>query len=68
MSEPRTIVITGGTKGLGNAAAKAFLTHGDRVWILSRNKPSTEDSHPNLKHHRRLSVYLLKQVIYNYLL
>ena len=46
----RTIVITGGTKGLGNAAAKAFLTHGDRVWILSRNKPSTEDSHPNLKH------------------
>lgn len=46
----RTIVITAGTKGLGSAAAKAFFSRGDRVWILSRNKPSTEDSHPNLKH------------------
>lgn len=30
MSDPRTIVVTGGTKGLGRAIADAFLARGDR--------------------------------------
>ena len=36
MSEPRIVVITGGTKGLGRVVAEAFASRGDRVWILSR--------------------------------
>lgn len=36
MSEPRIVVITGGTKGLGRVVAEAFAARGDRVWILSR--------------------------------
>ena len=50
MSEPRTIVITGGTKGLGRAIADAFLARGDRVWILSRTAPSGGAGDPRLKH------------------
>lgn len=50
MSEPRTIVITGGTKGLGRAAADAFLARGDRVWILSRTAPAGAAASPRLRH------------------
>jgi hypothetical protein len=50
MPEPRTIVITGGTKGLGRATAEAFLALGDLVWVLSRTEPSPEQSHPRLRH------------------
>ncbi len=52
MSESRTIVITGGTKGLGRAAADAFLAKGDRVWILSRTTPAATGAtpHPRLRH------------------
>ena len=50
MSNPRTIVITGGTKGLGRAIADAFLARGDRVWILSRNAPASTLLRPGLRH------------------
>ncbi len=49
MSNSRTIVITGGTKGLGRATADAFLARGDRVWVLSRTVPAAAPSHPNLR-------------------
>ncbi len=37
----RTVVITGGTRGLGAVIATEFLTQGDRVAILARNPPTT---------------------------
>ena len=39
-SEPRTVVITGASKGIGKAAAAAFSHAGDRVYNLSRHDPS----------------------------
>jgi len=50
MSEPRTIVVTGGTKGLGSAIADAFLARGDRVWTLARTAAPTAPSRPQLRH------------------
>lgn len=50
MSDPRTIVITGGTKGLGRATADAFLAQGDRVWVLSRSAPAVDLKNPRLRH------------------
>jgi 3-oxoacyl-[acyl-carrier protein] reductase len=50
MSEPRTIVITGGTKGLGRAAAEAFLALGDSVWVISRTTPASPPLNPRLRH------------------
>jgi NAD(P)-dependent dehydrogenase (short-subunit alcohol dehydrogenase family) len=50
MSNPRAIVVTGGSKGLGHAIADAFLARGDRVWTLSRTAPPAEPSHPHLRH------------------
>lgn len=49
MSEPRTIVITGGTRGLGRATAEAFLQRGDRVWVLSRTAAPAEAAVSRLK-------------------
>lgn len=49
-SEPRTVVITGGTRGLGRATADAFLARGDRVWVLSRNAPAAAPLPPRLFH------------------
>jgi 3-oxoacyl-[acyl-carrier protein] reductase len=50
MTEPRTIIVTGGTKGLGHATAEAFLALGDKVWVLSRNAPTGLPSHSRLRH------------------
>ncbi len=36
----RTIVITGGTRGLGLAIAREFLAAGDRVAVLARQRPA----------------------------
>jgi NAD(P)-dependent dehydrogenase (short-subunit alcohol dehydrogenase family) len=50
MSNPRVVVITGGTKGLGRVAAEAFIAKGDRVWVLSRQAPVGESPSPQLRH------------------
>lgn len=55
MPEPRTIVITGGTRGLGLAITQAFLNNGDTVWSLSRSAPSDSDAASHL-HHLRADV------------
>lgn len=44
MSEPRTVVVTGGARGIGLACADAFAAAGDRVAVLSRS--STTTAHP----------------------
>ncbi|MEY2434587.1 MAG: 3-oxoacyl-[acyl-carrier protein] reductase [Acidimicrobiaceae bacterium] len=41
-AEPRTVLITGGTRGIGLACARAFAAGGDRVAVLSRST-STDD-------------------------
>ncbi|CAN5155496.1 3-oxoacyl-[acyl-carrier-protein] reductase [soil metagenome] len=35
--EPRTVVVTGGTRGIGLACARSFAEAGDRVAVLSRS-------------------------------
>lgn len=41
-TEPRTVLITGGTKGIGLACARAFAASGDRVAVLSRSTTTDE--------------------------
>lgn len=38
MSSPRVVVITGGSSGVGRAAARAFINRGDKVAIVARGK------------------------------
>jgi 3-oxoacyl-[acyl-carrier protein] reductase len=40
--EPRTVLITGGTRGIGLACARAFAAGGDRVAVLSRSTTTDE--------------------------
>ena len=40
--EPRTVVITGGNRGIGLACARAFAAGGDKVAVLSRRGTSDE--------------------------
>lgn len=49
-TEPRHVVVTGGTKGLGRAIVAAFLACGDHVWSLARTAPRTPSAHPALRH------------------
>ena len=44
MIEPRTVLVTGGARGIGLACAEAFAAAGDRVAVLSRS--STTDAFP----------------------
>ena len=44
MTEPRTVVVTGGTRGIGLACARAFSANGDRVAVLARS--TTNDEFP----------------------
>ena len=37
MSTPRTVLVTGGNRGIGLAIAKAFISAGDRVAVTARN-------------------------------
>jgi NAD(P)-dependent dehydrogenase (short-subunit alcohol dehydrogenase family) len=37
MTEPRTVIVTGGARGIGLACARAFAAGGDRVAVLSRS-------------------------------
>jgi 3-oxoacyl-[acyl-carrier protein] reductase len=39
----RSILITGGSRGIGHAAALAFHAHGDRVAVTYRTKPPAEE-------------------------
>jgi len=41
-TEPRTVLVTGGTKGIGLACARAFGSAGDRVVVLSRSTTTDE--------------------------
>lgn len=50
----KNVIVTGGSKGIGLATAKAFIEAGANVWITGRNKESlqkaeVEISNPNLK-------------------
>lgn len=42
MTEPRTVLVTGGARGIGLACARAFGAAGDRVAVLSRSTTTDE--------------------------
>jgi len=52
-TQNRTVIITGGTKGIGADIANKFLVENWRVLIASRNKLAlANESHENLKFHQ----------------
>lgn len=51
MSEARTVVVTGGTRGLGREIVRAFAGRGDRVWSVARTAPdAAESAGPPVQH------------------
>ena len=44
MSEPRTVVVTGGSRGLGAGIVQAFLDAGDRVATCARSRTAETDA------------------------
>ena len=49
MRMPRVVVVTGGSAGVGRAAALAFARHGDRVAILARGEDRLWDACAELR-------------------
>jgi len=47
--ENKTVFITGGSRGIGNAIAKRFATLGAKVAICARNEPSLQTAERELK-------------------
>ncbi len=43
MTEPRTVLVTGGSRGIGLACARAFEALGDRVAVTYHSKPAPDD-------------------------
>ena len=44
--DPRSVLITGGSRGIGAAIARAFAAQGDRVAVTYRSRPPTVDVLP----------------------
>ncbi|GAB7348387.1 hypothetical protein MBLNU459_g6821t1 [Dothideomycetes sp. NU459] len=44
----KVVLVTGGTKGIGLAIVKAFLSEGATVWFCSRNEASVRSTHISL--------------------
>ena len=42
MSEPRTVLVTGGNRGIGLAIARAFVANGDRVAVTHRGSAAPD--------------------------
>ena len=49
MAEPRNMVITGGSSGLGLALARACVLRGDRVALLARDAAKLDSAAAELK-------------------
>ena len=47
----KRVIVTGGTSGIGKAAAKLFLERGEKVAIIGRDKTKGEAVENELKHH-----------------
>src|SRR6185437_3562881 len=47
--EPRVIVITGGTAGIGRAIARRFAREGNRIGLISRDQSALEETQRELE-------------------
>ena len=47
--EPRVVVITGGTAGIGRAIARRFAREGDRIGLISRDQSALEETQRELE-------------------